>query len=272
MENESTKSKVDTVIDFGDGINKLTNKYIVSPILGLGLAGFVFDIEDSTKVELKADITDHYVEDNSTIQDHIALKPIKITLRGFVGELKNIVEDKKGTIQRFAEKLVKINSMIPVLTAGARQVRDAIVVDKKSITDYVDASVGTGIDLFQAFKKLNPPDTEQSKAFNYFRSLFESKQLVSLETPYGFFPDMSIESIVSVQNGDTDQITDFSITLKEFRTAKVKFVSFDPEKYQGRGEAQRSELSEKGKAQGIKKSSQSFFKKTRDAFNRRTAQ
>jgi hypothetical protein len=259
MEDKNTKLSTDTITNTIDGLNNLTSKYIVSPIFGLGLAGFVFDIEDSTKMDLRADITDHYMEDNSTTQDHIAIRPIKITLRRFVGELKNIVKDEKETVQKLAEKLVKITSMIPVLTNQAKQVRDVIQEDKETISDYIDATVGTGIDLYQSFKELNPPDTEQARAFNFLRSLFESKQLVSLETPYGFFPDMAIESLVATQNGDSNQISDFSITLKEFKTVKTKLVPFDPEKYQGRGEGQRSELSDKGKAQGEDKPLQSLF-------------
>lgn len=272
MEDKSTQSKLDTILNTANGLNNLTNKYIVSPIFNLGLAGFVFDIYESTKIDLRADITDHYVEDNSTIQDHIAIKPALITLRGFVGELKNIVADEKGSIQKFTEKLTKITSMIPVLTDGAKQVRDAIVSEKDSITDYVDTAVGTGVDLYQAFKELNPPDTEQARAFNFFRSMFESKQLVSLETPFSFYSDMAIKGISAIQGAESNQISDFSITLKEFRTAKIKTLPFDPEKYQGRGEQQRSELSDKGKAQGTSKATQSYFKKLREQFAERTEQ
>lgn len=259
MEDLSTKSKLDTILNTADGLNQLTSKYIVSPIFNLGLAGFVFDIEDSTRIDLGADITDNYTEDNSTIQDHIALRPDRIILRGFVGELKNIVEDDELPLQDFAEKLISITSMIPVLTNGARQVRNVLKSEKTSISDYVDSAVGTGIDLYQAFRQLNPPDTEQARAFNFFNSMMKSKQLVSVETPYGFFSDMAIERISTLQGGESNQITDFSITLKEFRTAKTRLVNFDPEKYQGRGEGQRSELSDKGKAQGEDKPLQSLF-------------
>jgi hypothetical protein len=53
------------------------------------IAGFIFDIEGTTQHNLISDITDHYVEDNTAIQDHIALKPLTITLKNYHGEVKN---------------------------------------------------------------------------------------------------------------------------------------------------------------------------------------
>ena len=52
--------------------------------------GFLFNILGEEVVTLTADATDHYVEDNSAIQDHIALKPITITLHGYIGEVNNV--------------------------------------------------------------------------------------------------------------------------------------------------------------------------------------
>jgi len=261
MENKSTSTKLDTILNTTTTANKLVNKYIVSPLFQLGLAGFIFDILEETRIELKADITDHYTEDNSAIQDHIAIQPTRITLRGFVGELSNIVEEERGSIQKLTEKLTQITSMVPIITNGAKTIRNALVSEKKNTADYVNTAVGTGVDLYQAFKSLNPPKTKQAQAYNFFRALFESKQLVSLETPYSFYSNMAIESITAVQGRESNMITDFSISLKEFRTVKTKTINFDPEKYQGRGESQRSELSDQGKAQGKVKPLESLLSK-----------
>src|SRR5260221_4663943 len=47
---------------------------------------FIFDYEGEQSLSLEADITDHFIEDNTSIQDHIALKPVRITTHGFIGE------------------------------------------------------------------------------------------------------------------------------------------------------------------------------------------
>jgi len=51
---------------------------------------FAFDIEDENTVSLESDITDHFAEGNISIEDMIALRPEKITVHGFKGELANI--------------------------------------------------------------------------------------------------------------------------------------------------------------------------------------
>src|SRR5574344_1553116 len=47
---------------------------------------YLFDIITNNDLVAEADITDQYVEDNTARQDHMALKPLEYTLRGFVSE------------------------------------------------------------------------------------------------------------------------------------------------------------------------------------------
>ena len=109
--------------------------------------------------------------------------------------------------------------------------------------------MGTGVDLFQAFQQLNPPDTKQAAAYNFFKALYNANQLVSVETPYNFFSDMAIENVIAIQSNNRF-ISDFSITLKKIRTVETQFVTFDSSKYQGRGAQQRSEEKDQGKVKG----------------------
>lgn len=261
---ETIDKTLDKVFNGAEGASNLVNKYVVSPINNLGLAGFVFDIEGDQKVDLSADATDHYAEDNVAIQDHIAIRPIIITLRGFVGELVDDRADPKSEIQKIGEKLTIINSYVPVFTSGMRQLKNNIFSNKESTTDYLDASIGGAIDIYSTYEKLNPPKTKQAKAFNFFRAMMEARQLVSVDTPYGFFDQMAIIAVGAIQPEATKYMSDFSITLKQFRLARTQLVSFninDYNKYQGRLKGQASGLEDKGKAQGEKKQVSSFLLK-----------
>lgn len=242
----------ETITKAGDTTNALVNKFVVSPVVGLGIAGFAFDIFEEHKVDLQSDITDHYVEDNSAIQDQIANKPLKFTLRGFVGELIDERADPKSDIQEITEKLTIINSFIPIVTAGARQVNNLIQNRNSNTTaQNLENGIGTGVDLYKSFKELNPPDSRQAQAYNFFKALRDAKQLVGVDTPFGFVRDMAIENIVGVQ-GDNAFITDFSVTLKQIRTATTQLVDFDKTQYQGRTQNQKAEESDNGKAEGRK--------------------
>lgn len=265
---EQNKFKqLDKVINTAEGTNKLINKYVVSPLNNLGIAGFVFDIEGDQKVELAAEATDHFAEDNTAIQDHIALRPVIITLRGYVGELINEAADPKDELQKVAEKLTIVNSYLPVLTSGMKQLKNNLKKKKETKADYVNASLGSAVDLYSTYQKLNPPKTRQAKAFNFFRAMFEARQLVSVDTPYGFFDEMAIIAISAIQAENSKYISDFSITLKQFRLAETQTVDFninDYDKFQGRAKGQNSSVEDKGKVQGEKKPVTSLLLKLND--------
>lgn len=55
-----------------------------------GIAGFLFDIPEEDQISLSADVTDHYLEDNTSVVDQIALKPEEVTVRGLVAELTSM--------------------------------------------------------------------------------------------------------------------------------------------------------------------------------------
>ena len=65
-----------SISNFTDALKK----YVVMPRGEYGVDGFIFDIYGDETVNLTAEITDHTIEDNSQIQDHITLKPKKIRL------------------------------------------------------------------------------------------------------------------------------------------------------------------------------------------------
>ena len=113
---------VNTLFNQTDFINDLTTKYILKPLGAKGIAGFVFDIEREHRIELKSEITDHYIEDNSTIQDHISKAPVLITLTGYVGEIYNAPQGKVNDVESMAktlfaeavkEKLTDIAALLP---------------------------------------------------------------------------------------------------------------------------------------------------------------
>lgn len=244
------------IIETADLANNLVNRYVVAPYVGFGLAGFVFSIKESDEINLESDITDHYVEDNSAVQDHIALKPIRIKLRGYVGELVVSKEAERNKLQEFGEKLTQISGYVSTITDTAKQLKSVANQNLKTTTDYLDAGIKGGKSIYDAYKTLNPPDTEQARAFNFFESLWKGRMIVSLETPFKYYPSLAIETITAIQKNE--MITDFSVTLKEWRAVETQLVEFNEEKYQGRLQGQVSEVQNNGKAQGVKKEFSSF--------------
>jgi hypothetical protein len=76
---------------------------------------------------------------------------------------------------------------------------------------------------------------------------------VAIDTPWGFYNNMEIRSLSAIQNQETKSVTEFNMTLKEFRTVRTQFVTQEFQEFQGRVKTQRAAQQDQGKAQGEKK-------------------
>lgn len=245
-------------------------KYIVSPLNAFGVGGFVFDIEGESVANLSADITDHYLEDNVAVQDHIAIRPKKIVLKSYVGELVFRQDDSTNTfVQKVTQKLTTLSNILPTLSRAATQITDFIKNGKLndiSLSNVTLESVNKTTDYWALVKNFATGGSRQQQAYMYFKALMEKKLLVSVQTPFEFMANMAIESITAIQSEDSRFISDFTITLKQIRTAQTASVELGPSQnrspefnasgtpnapvYQGRSSVQFEPLNQVGNMPG----------------------
>lgn len=212
-------------LNFGQSLTNITNAintYVVAPIADFGLSGFIFSAVGEANANLSADITDHYAEDNTAIQDQIAIRPKRITLKGYVGELTyNGPGGGSAPVNTLAEKLVSITSFLPSITAAASQVQAGI--NNPAGISFTGA-LGTASNIYALVKNTLGsfgPTQNQQNAYNYFKALMQSATLCGIQTPWEFMTNMAIENIVSIQGENSMWITDFAITYKEIRIAST---------------------------------------------------
>ena len=206
-------------------------KYVVMPRGEYGVDGFIFDIYGDETVNLTSEITDHTIEDNSQIQDHITLKPKRIVLRGYVGEV--VYRNTKvfsNVEQKLNEKLSVLDVFAPTVASQAKQIISTIANKANMFVDTVKESVNKTVGAWSFIEGSPLFQTKQEQAFQYFSKLWEAKVLVSVQTPFEFFNNMAIESIVALQREESQHISDFSITLKQITKAQVKVVAYNPAK------------------------------------------
>lgn len=205
-----------------DSLTTLEKNAIVRPANPPpGVAGFVFDIINEDSVNLESDITDHYIEDNTTIQDQIALRPEVVTVRGLVGELAETVAQKDDIAKELAA-LPANPDLAPEYTdiqkaeieeeAARKEQEVAAKTETQTLDGYFNARSG------------NLP-TKQSKAFLYFYELWKGRQLFTVDTPWGFFTDMAIQSLRVTQDASTKYISDFTLVFKKIRFAEEVTIS-----------------------------------------------
>lgn len=225
--------------------------YIIRPLNAFGIAGFDFDVAGEATAKLSADITDHFTENNVFVQDHISIRPKVFIVKNYVGELVYRESNNNNQpIQKIAQKLTILDNLLPQLTNGAQQIKDALAGQFNN-DDLRKIGVNTAADLWGFVKNLTPPVTRQEQAYQFFKALHEQKILVSLETPFEYISNMAIESVVAVQDEDTKYMSSFTITLKQIRTVSTRTIPFDSAQYQNNASYQHETEVNNGSTLGL---------------------
>jgi hypothetical protein len=182
-----------------------------------GICGFVFDIPQSDSLTLSAEITDHWTESNTSIQDHVAIAPLKLNLTGIIAEL--VWEKSKGAaaaeqaIQRFME----VPGMKP------KQAQDALLwlAGYDEIQRQYEQAKKVYNDLATFFDKNLIANTKQGKAYEKLQSLFVSRTLCTVNTPWIYLTNMVIENMTITQDETTKDMSTISVTLKQINSVEI---------------------------------------------------
>lgn len=247
-------------------------------------ANYFFDIVNQIGVQLQSNITDNWVENNTAIQDHIALNPLTLNLRGISGE-KVYKYDPAEAERLFAQARIEAvkagNSLITNMLGQLGLSRAADLYNKlaplailypsvsnisqlaRNAYDYVESSYNRYSTLVNNFLgKSNPVDsflgtetnipsqTRLREIFEQLSALRASRTALVVSTPYSVFSNMYITSLELVQN-EENYITDIALNLKKIEFAETKTDKADNNvlaQYCAYGRAQESN---NGKAQGV---------------------
>jgi len=220
----------------------------------------LFNYEAEQSVSLSSDVTDHYIEDNTAIQDQVALKPETITTSGFIGELNDVAPAALIPLQTVAEKLVAIGAYAPQISETAAiayakafqlyqvgsSLANSAVSSWASLTGGGAQTVINGATTQQDItNQTNKSQTKQQIYFQQFYGYWKNRTLFTVQTPWAVFQDMIIQSLRAVQDAETNMITDFEITFKLMRFASTQSVAniglYNSNDAQGRLLSQSSE-------------------------------
>ena len=208
-----------------------------------GIGGFVFDVPTGEEIELDADITDHYVESGSFVTDHVVLKPIIVMLSGYKGELV-YTAPKKGGLQ---DAMNVATSLLGSVAAYNIPLTDQAAGKLSALTNQVAYAAGQleamkkrASNLAKYFNGDDDTSTLQTKAFIQLQSMWASKQILTIQSPWGFYQNMIIKNISAKQDAESNDYTDFTVTLKEMRFVSTKTTTFDSGTYTSAIDAQKA--------------------------------
>lgn len=245
----------------------LGNFVLVTPEVNLGvqpqsgIAGvstapdlkpLVFDYMGEDTVTLASDITDHYVEDNTSVSDHIAVKPEVVTVSGFIAELNDIVPEDLEPLKTAATKLTVINAYTPALSATAILAYNQATFAYQIAVNAANAAVQSWSTVKNqvaggaAADPQAPVQTKQQIIYAQLQGYWRKKTLFRVQTPWQIFDNMAIQSLRAIQDADTRMISNFEITFKKIYFVNVREFANVQAVIEARGAAQKAELRDYG--------------------------
>lgn len=248
---------------FKENIN--IGEAIVSVLSNTGIAGFKFNCPQSEQVNMESDITDYYTDANSVMQDHIARRPVTITVTGLQGEYFYSVNQIEDMLAKVVPTLSLVKQFLPRLSTATEQIKFgaknlsnnlqgaaayAAGFDKElTFNDKFKTAwnVFNGFDLFQLFQDLYKIKSAQTRAFMFFETLWRAGATFSVETTWKRYDNMLVQKLTPTRDNNAD-ITEFSVTFKQINVAQSLYT--DLENAAGRTREQLSKLVEKGIAKG----------------------
>lgn len=202
-----------------DGIGN----FILKPANAKGLAGFIFDYEGETIVNHQSEITDHYTEQNTFVNDHAAQKPTRITLRGFVAELTFAPQTGVlGVLNTLNSKLGTLPALLGKYTPAIVQKIQAGVTSATTVVASIDNAISRAQNVVGLVLGSTPSATKQQKAYQQLYCLWQANAVFTLDTPFNYFKSVIIEAMSFTQDDITKDWSEITVTVKE-----VRFVGTD---------------------------------------------
>lgn len=264
IEQNALKAKADlSTLLFKENIDIGTA--MVSVLSNTGIAGFKFNCPQSEQVTMQSDITDHYIDINRPVQDHIALRPVTLTLTGLQGEYFYSVNKIEDLLAKVVPTLSLVKQFLPKLTAATEQIKFgsknlnqnlqgaaayAASFDKSlNFNDKFQVAWDTfnGENLFKDFQDIFKLKSSQTRAFLFFQAMWKSRTRFTVETTWRRYDNMAITDVIPLRDQNAD-ITEFTVKFKQIKYAKSKVTVIS--KAVGRTKAALSDMINKGLDKG----------------------
>ena len=206
---------------FKDSVN--IGEAVVNVLGNFGIAGFKFHLPETEQITMQNDITDHFIETNSAVQDHIARKPTIVTLSGLQGEYFYSVNEIEDLLATITPTLSLVKQFLPKIAPSTQQNKVQKATQENAVIQENELIVGSvevqkrqfnAMDLFKLFQDLYKLKSAQTRAYYFFEALFKSRAIMSIETSWRRLDNMVIQNVQAIRDGNAD-ITEFMLTFKQ---------------------------------------------------------
>lgn len=212
---------------------------------------FYFHIIQSEQITLATDITDHIVENHTSVQDHITIKPRTFTMRGLISE-KVYTDPRKSDWNQWIENVSNKLGPLKVLMPTINSYFQSAINLYEAIENKIE-QVGNWWNNAKTLKTANWKNVfiKKARGESYGRWSKDYLQLATIsilddartnrkpvvvKTGWGDVYEPTTDSAfyitdISVSQSDTYQQSELSVTVKELRFTDIKLVELTQEKY-----------------------------------------
>lgn len=186
------------------------------------IGSFAFDYRETEEEDLEAEIPDHWLEDNTAAHDHIAVKPVRVTLTGYVGELVLPASSLK-TLLGALTAATNALSVLPVFlgqqTPGNAQALAQAISQAQSVVVQVGQTIARAAQLANLLAGLvnGPSRNKQQQAFLQLKAYWQAGVIFTVHTPFETLTNMAIESIRVVSPQDSKDWSKFVVRMKQLQ-------------------------------------------------------
>lgn len=192
-----------------------------------GPSSLLFHYEGENTATFSSDITDHFIEDNTAVQDQIALKPVLVTVHGFIGELNNVPPAGLGGLLQLATNtLSAVGAFAPGLSSTAQNAYNQASAGYMLASSLVNTVVSgvsslggtSGESVIGSIGGTITKASNQNKQQTYFQQFYgywQTRTLFTIQTPWAIFQNMAILNVRAIQDESTRVITDFEVSFKQ---------------------------------------------------------
>lgn len=215
-----------------------------------------FDTIEEHTISIQNQITDNYIENNTSIQDHIAHSPITIIMRGLIGEVVykppmtalNKIRGKLNNpyISNFGITISDKLSLIPALLPSVSNVTQIA----RNVAQYTEASYRRYEKIIKNFGEGGYRQSRLEEVYDKLKTMRDYNDLLIVETPYQVFDNMVIQS-VTLRQGNVNYVSDIEMTLKQINYASTYTTEPNLEVMAMYNAVQRTDTANHGKAQGV---------------------
>jgi hypothetical protein len=202
----------------------------LGPIAGVGQIGpFSFDDEQDDTVIGANTITDHFVENNEAVQDHIGVEPFRVTLKGVVSELV-FSQASEGLVlsalQTVENTLSQADAYLGKYTPGATQALLSAISQAQNVAVQIEQAASRAAQI-ASFFLTGPASNRQQAAYAQLSALRLARTIFTVYTPFQVFYNMAIENIQATQPALSTTKSAFTVTMKQIQfTSSLSSSSF----------------------------------------------